>query len=200
VERVVVHVRQDSEYTDATIHWRGGLTTSHEFVRPVVHYEQMRDYDQLQSRVERWWREGKTAAEIAEKLNDDGFRPPKKQGDYTKDLVQRMLSNRGLHRRKIAQEQLRADEWWLPDLAKRLHVGENTFRSWVVRGWVNARKTCWQGQGLWIVWADAEEQNRLRRLGAHSKRGIRSQPASLTTPKANKHYRAQSKGIQHGRR
>ncbi len=200
VERVVVHVRPDSDYADATIHWRGGCTTLHEFVRPVVHYEQLRDYDQLVTRLDYWWREGKTAAEIAEKLNDEGFSTPKKCGAYNKDLVQRLLSIQGLRRKTISQEQLRPDEWWLPDLAEKLQVAENTFRSWVVRGWVNSRKTCWQGQGLWIVWADAQEQKRLRRLSARSKRGIHSQPASLTTPKANKHYTTQSQGIQHGRR
>jgi Recombinase/Resolvase, N terminal domain/Recombinase zinc beta ribbon domain len=54
VERVVVHVHQNSEYVDATIHWRGGCTTSHEIVRPVVHYEQLRDYNQLMERIEQY--------------------------------------------------------------------------------------------------------------------------------------------------
>ena len=36
VERVVVHVRADSERTEVEIAWRGGLTTRHEIVRPVV--------------------------------------------------------------------------------------------------------------------------------------------------------------------
>jgi len=184
VERVVVQVHRDSEYVDATIHWRGGCTTSHEIVRPVLRYEQLRDYDQLMDRVAGWWRDGNTAAQIAKKLNEGGFRTPKKRGDYTNVLVQRMLSRRGLHRKSIAHEQLDAHEWWLPDLADKLHMPGDKLRSWVVRGWVNGRKTSWQG--LWIVRADAQERKRLLRLGARSKRGIVSYPTLWTTPKRNK--------------
>src|SRR3954454_12739167 len=35
VERVVVHVRKDSEYVDVGIHWRGGFESRHEVIRPV---------------------------------------------------------------------------------------------------------------------------------------------------------------------
>jgi DNA invertase Pin-like site-specific DNA recombinase len=184
VERVVVHVRPDSEYVDATIHWRGGCTTSHELVRPVLHYEQLRDYDQLLNRITVWWREGNTAAQIAEKLNNEGFRTPKKRGDYNTALVQRMLARRELQRKAIAHEQLGTDEWWLPDLADELHVPANKLRDWVVRGWVNSRKS--SGQGLWIVWADTQERKRLLRLSARSKRGIVSYPASWTKPKTKR--------------
>ena len=34
VDRVVVHVRADSECAEAAIWWRGGVTTRHEIVRP----------------------------------------------------------------------------------------------------------------------------------------------------------------------
>ena len=47
VERVVVHVRADSERTEVEIAWRGGLTTSHAIVRSVSRYESMSAYRQL---------------------------------------------------------------------------------------------------------------------------------------------------------
>ena len=47
VEKVVVHVKKDSEYVDVTIHWHGGFTSQHEVVRPVQFYEQLRDFDKL---------------------------------------------------------------------------------------------------------------------------------------------------------
>ena len=40
IDRVVVHVRPDSQYVDATIHWRGGYTSQHEFIRCVNAYSQ----------------------------------------------------------------------------------------------------------------------------------------------------------------
>ncbi|MFO0838355.1 MAG: recombinase family protein [Phycisphaerae bacterium] len=184
VERVVVHVRRESEYADATIHWRGGCTTSHEIVRPVLHYSQLRDYAQLVERVAQWWRAGQTAAQIAEKLNQAGFRTPKKRGDYNKALVQRMLARRGLQRKTMTQEQLGDNEWWIPDLADELHVPADKLRSWVVRGWVTGRKASWQG--LWIAWADARERKRLSNLGRRSKRGVVSYPAAWITPRTKK--------------
>src|SRR5262249_50351252 len=36
VERVVVHVRCDSELVDATIHWAGGYESQHQIARPVA--------------------------------------------------------------------------------------------------------------------------------------------------------------------
>ncbi|HMB06795.1 MAG TPA: recombinase family protein, partial [Isosphaeraceae bacterium] len=44
VEKVVVHVKKDSEYVDVEIHWHGGFTSVHEVVRPVQHDEQLRDF------------------------------------------------------------------------------------------------------------------------------------------------------------
>jgi len=183
IERVIAQVRPDSEHVAVTIHWQGGCTTSHQMIRPVRRYEQLRDYDQLMDRVTQWWREGTTAVQIAEKLNEEGFRTPKKRGEYTKALVQKMLSRRGFRRKTLSQEQLGDNEWWLSDLADTLLVPVNKFRSWVARGWVNARKTSWQGQAQWIVWADDQEQQRLLQLRASSKRGIVSYPDSWKTPK-----------------
>ena len=40
-ERVVVHVRKDSEYVDVEIHWRGGFTSRHEVIRPVQLHEHL---------------------------------------------------------------------------------------------------------------------------------------------------------------
>src|SRR5262249_9655272 len=62
VERVVVHVKKDSEYVDVVIHWHGGLSSEHEIVRPVQHYEQLRDFDKLMDRIVALRQEGHTAA------------------------------------------------------------------------------------------------------------------------------------------
>ena len=51
VERVVVHVRTDSERGEAVISWRGGVTTRHEMIRPVSRYESLGRYAQLINRI-----------------------------------------------------------------------------------------------------------------------------------------------------
>ncbi len=96
VERVVVQVRNDSEEVEATIHWRGGSTSHHTIVRPVGRYEHLRDYDRLVDHLVRWRREGYSAGQIAAKLQAAGFRPPRKQGEYTKGQVQQLLRRCGL--------------------------------------------------------------------------------------------------------
>ena len=78
VEKVVVHVKNDSEYVDVTIHWQGGFTSQHEVVRPVQSYEQLRDFDKLMDRIAALRHEGHTAAQIADCLNREGFSPPKR--------------------------------------------------------------------------------------------------------------------------
>jgi hypothetical protein len=180
VERVVVHVRDDSEYVDATIHWRGGITSDHEAVRPVRVYAQLRDHDRLVGRIAACRRAGRTASQIAEDLDREGFRTPRGRGDYTPELVRRLLSRFGLTGERIRAEQLGSDEWWLPDLASELQVSETKLREWVVKGWAHARKT--PGQGQWIIWADAGERKRMIKLKAQSKRGVVSHPVALTTP------------------
>ena len=57
-------------------------------------------------------------------------------------------------------------------------------REWVTQGWLHG----WQPvtEGRWIVWADAAELKRLKKLRARSKRGVRAHPAELITPKSRK--------------
>ena len=51
IERVVVHVEHDSEYVDATIHWSGGFTSQHEFIRSVNSYATLQDFDAMMRRI-----------------------------------------------------------------------------------------------------------------------------------------------------
>ena len=45
---------------------------------------------------------------------------------------------------------------------------------------VHARRG--SAHGLWIIWADGRERDRLRELMAHSRRGAVGYPASMTKP------------------
>jgi DNA invertase Pin-like site-specific DNA recombinase len=180
VEKVVVHVKHDSELVDVTIHWQGGFTSRHEVVRPVLRFEQLRGYEQLKDRIVRYRGAGDTAVQIAAKLNRAGFRTPKTKKEYTKDTVQKLIARFGLVNEKAADGELGPNEWWLADLSRELDVTEGKLRSWAVRGWLSARRT--PKSGLWIVWADGQERRRLTRLKEHSRRGV-THPPGLITPK-----------------
>jgi DNA invertase Pin-like site-specific DNA recombinase len=92
VERVVVHVRADSERTDVDMVWRGGLTTSHAIVRAVSRYDSLSDYRQMLERIGQLRQEGLTIAGVATQLNKEGYRTPKSRKGFTSTSVRKLLS------------------------------------------------------------------------------------------------------------
>lgn len=190
IDQVVINAQGETEYVDVTIHWAGGFISQHEVIRPVRHYEQLRDFDQLMARVLELRKADHTSDQIAKQLNEDGFHLPKHQsGQYTAEIVRKLLSHRGLTttRARTASEahRLQEHEWWLSDLAQELEMPVPTLHSWHRRGWVEARQLPGpRGQNRWILWADPLEVQRLRKLRA-CPRSWSDQPFSpeLTTPR-----------------
>jgi DNA invertase Pin-like site-specific DNA recombinase len=187
VERVVVTVQDKTEYADVRIHWAGGYVSEHEVTRPVRRYDQLRDIDRLMGRIVEMRSAERGASEIAEHLNREGFRPPKGRATFTAAMVRQLLSRRGLsdqdRGRKAAGGSLGPHEWWLGDLARELRVPYSTLNHWRSRGWLHCRRL--PGiQGRWIMWADDEELDRVRRLRAYPRAWSDDPyPPELTTPK-----------------
>ncbi len=126
---------------------------------------------------------GRTAEEIANALNQEGFRPPKQPGSFNKPMIYELLKRRGLIGNERSHNELCGDnEWWLTELARELQMSCDKLRDWSKRGWVHCRKTPLQGYR--ILWADADEVKRLKTLLAESRRGIQGYTKELTTPKA----------------
>ncbi len=96
VDRVVVHVRPDSERVEVTIAWQGGSTTGHEIVRSVSRYESLSNYDRLMGRIIELRGDGLTIKEVAARLNSEGFRTPRSRKGYTSTSVRKLISRRGL--------------------------------------------------------------------------------------------------------
>ena len=187
VERVVVAVQGETEWVDVTIHWAGGFVSHHEVRRPVMRVEQLRDYAELMRRVAELHDAGRTSRQIAEALNREGFRPPKRRATYNAAMVQLLLARRGRsgpRPEEVTGDDPRGkDEWWLSDLSRELGMPQPTVHSWIRRGWIRGRKLPGVG-GRWILWADAEELDRLRRLRAYRRTWPdETYPAELTTPR-----------------
>src|SRR5215467_10521056 len=102
--------------------------------------------------------EGQTIKQIAARLNAEGYRTPRSRKGYTSTSVRKLLSRGELTRGRIATRQLERHEWWLPDLARALPMSANQLRDWALRDWVRSRQVL--PRGLWVVWADAREQQR----------------------------------------
>jgi DNA invertase Pin-like site-specific DNA recombinase len=188
VEEVVVRVRGESERVDVTMRWAGGEVTGHEVVRPVRRYEQLADHARLLNRIDELRKEGLTLAAAAERLNREGFRPPKRSRTFTSGMLTRLLAKRersGPRPQAVADGGLLgADEGLLSDLARHLGMPQATLHRWVRVGWVQARKLPTPG-GHGAIGADADELGRMARLRV-CPRGWSEEPvlAELTKPKA----------------
>jgi DNA invertase Pin-like site-specific DNA recombinase len=182
VERVVVQVCCHSEHVRATIHWKGDYQSEHAFTRPVFSYVQLDDFERLLERLVELRHSGCTAVQIAQTLNDEAFRPPRGRHTFTPAMVHRLLVRRGLISNEREQDALLGDnEWWLPDLARKLQMSALKLRDWAARRWLHSRRTLIQK--CWVLWADQDEVKRLKALLAASRRGINAYASKLTTPK-----------------
>ena len=128
---------------------------------------------------------GRTAGQIAEALNREGYVVPR-GNSYTDHRVRQLFARFGLVGIPAgirAGSELAADESWLPALAAELRVKPIVVHRWRWSGWLHARQLAGDG-GRWIVRADAAERKRLRRLRAFEEKyhGRRKPPPELTTP------------------
>jgi hypothetical protein len=187
VDEVLVTVRGASERVEVTIRWAGGFQTGHAVVRPVQRYQQMADYGKLITRIDELREARWTLAKVAEQLNREGFHPPKRSPLFTKGILASLLAQHGRKgpRPRAVTERgvLGAHEWLLTDLARKLEMPQATLHRWVRVGWVHARKLPTPG-GHWVIWADADELERMARLRT-CPRGWSEEPvlAQLTKPK-----------------
>jgi hypothetical protein len=148
---------------DVKLHWVGGQLTEHPLSRPVSRYDQQSDYPRLVQRLQELCARKLSSAEIAEQLNAEGFRPPKRTDHFSRDMVQRLRTELGLPQKKRhgSKEGLGKDEYRPAALARKLGVKRDTVTRWMRVGWLNVRR---DEIGHRIIWADADELRRLREL------------------------------------
>lgn len=163
IEHVSVSVDKQSELVGVQIHWIGGLVQSHTVSRPVSRYGLQSDYPRLVERLRALCDERLSSAAIAERLNAEGFRPPKRTNRFTGQMVLRLTSQLGLERRERhgSLAGLGRDEYRPMGLARRLGVSRDTVRRWLRAGWLTARR---DSEGHSVIWANAAELQRLREL------------------------------------
>ena len=87
IEQVSVAVDKASERVDVELRWVGGPVESHTLSRPVRRYDLQSDYPRLVERLRACAAEGLSSAAIAERLNAEGFRPPKRADRFTGEMV-----------------------------------------------------------------------------------------------------------------
>jgi DNA invertase Pin-like site-specific DNA recombinase len=178
LEKVTVTTQGDTEQVHAEIIWAGGDRSSAILVRPVAKLEQLTYFPQLAARVRHYAAQGLTAAQIAELINAEGLRPPKRIDQFTtqamRDLIQRLDARPGENHTRRPLPDMHPDEWWLPDLARKIGMPAISLYSWLRRGMLAARQES-QYPHRWIVHAPPPEVERLRQLhnlprGHHQRR------------------------------
>lgn len=180
LDEVVLSVEGDSEQVRVELHWVGGHRTDTAVVRPVARFEQLSYYKSFVERLRALKSEGLTAREIAKKLNEEQWRPPKRRATFNNDMVRSLLCRHrivGAPRKAVARKGLHAHEWWLPDLAAKLSMPTISLYAWLRRGWVQGRQVNEVPRRPWAIRADAQELARLRALRQAPKLGWRAQAA-----------------------
>jgi len=181
VERVVVVTDKASERNDVTIVWQGGQATQHQVARPVGCYEQLQNYRSLTERITQLRRTGLHLAQIAEKLNEEGFVPPRRRGPFTESGIGTLVRDLGLVGELFRDDLLKKDEWWIPDLARQLGVIPQKIHYWIKQRWMHARRT--PSEKHLIVWADKEEMRRLKHLAKQKNSWTAARSPDLVIPK-----------------
>lgn len=182
LERVTVDTDRASERVEVRLHWVGGLVRTHVIARPVGRYDLRSDYPRLVGRLRELAGAGLGAASIAERLNTEGFRPPRLGERFTDSIVWRLVNRLGLPRRRHfgSTMGLGPDEYRPSALARRLRVSRHTVQRWIGRGQVRSRR---DAEGRLVLWADAPELSRLRGLRRPYRRGASpSQPEEPGDP------------------
>jgi hypothetical protein len=105
----------------------------------------------------------RTSVEIAQRLNAEGFRPPKRTAEFTGEVVRRLTVRLGLFRRQRHGSAigLDPDEYRPMGLARRLGISRDTVRRWLRAGWLTVGR---DADGHHVIWSDTDELRRLREL------------------------------------
>ena len=106
LERVAIRVHGTTERVELDCHWAGGTLTRHALTRPVRRFEQLEQWDRLIARITALREADATAQAIADRLNAEGWRPPKK-AVFDAPMVRRLLQRRGLGTRRSPPDRLR---------------------------------------------------------------------------------------------
>ena len=145
----------DAENVVVRIQWIGGMSTEHALRRPISRYERLTDFPRMRRLVEAAVAAGQIAAQIAECLDREGFRPPSGRADrFTPGRARDLVYRLGLSPMRRPAETLAVDEWWIRDLADELGMSYHRFKDWVKKGYVHVRRV--GSRRHLVIWADAE--------------------------------------------
>jgi len=159
LERVIIKMLGDTEQVDLECHWHAGNRTAHRIVRPVARITALSSYPALIERMTELHAAGHSSAQIAEVLNQEGRRPPKRRDTYNAEMVRKCLVAAGI----VAQQPKKLititargpDEWMIRELAEHIGMPQATLYHWVKTGRLRYRTIEMGAKVIKLVAADA---------------------------------------------
>lgn len=175
LDQIIVTVEGESEKVNLICHWKGGYQTSCQFLRPVARWEQLSYFPKLLEKVKQLYESHSNCQEIAQTLNQEGWRPPKRRETFNAEMIQNLLLRKGLSLRgqrktpsQLAQRQ--KNEWTVTELAQKLGLPRPTLHAWVRKGKLKARLDTSSKRSLWLVQADKNELEHIQTMRQEPRR------------------------------
>jgi hypothetical protein len=154
-------VGAQGEQVRVTMAWAGGGGGEHALRRPASCCGQSSDSTAPQRRTGALRAAGPSAVASAAAPHAEGWRPPQRCATFRKHPVLRWSSRHGPSGPPAAAK-LRRGEGRLKDRAAELRMEWPALRLGRRRGWLHSRLVAATGRG--VVWADARELQRRRRV------------------------------------
>ncbi|MBX3432382.1 MAG: MerR family transcriptional regulator [Pirellulales bacterium] len=153
--------------------------SQHETRRTVATSDELEDSQALFERTQQLYNLGCPRSELIRRLNDEGFRPARKNR-FTKTSINALMLV--LRRKGMvgARPAVAKPFWRSKELSNALGIKPSTLSGWRRRGWLQAKKS----GNRWIYWADDVDLPRLKKLAAHPPSGSAPAPQQLTAPAA----------------
>ncbi|MEQ8667897.1 MAG: recombinase family protein [Pirellulales bacterium] len=150
IECVTVNAEGRTEWIEIRVHWAGGQETYSRVRRPVAGTVQLSRSVELKARLKELSASGLKSHEIAQRLNEEGFRPAKSKV-ISAEIVRIWLSRLGLcQTRRQPPIALKENEWTIPAIIERYHLPNSTIYGWIRRKEINARQISGPGS-RWIL-------------------------------------------------
>ncbi len=188
LERVLVEVVGDTEKVRVECHWHGGVRTAHELTRPIARLTSLSTYAALTARAAELRREGRECANIAEILNEEGWRPPKRRDTFNAQMVYHLLLKSGAetikYRRRPPQIERLENEWTIRELAEEIGMPQPTLYTWVQKGRLSCRNIGGGPKRAVLVRADPETIAALKAIRATPPPWRRMPPKPVNTAAA----------------
>jgi biotin operon repressor len=170
LERVLVEVVGSTEKVRVECHWHGESHTRHELTRPVARLDTLSTYTALTARVAELRRDGLDYAQIADILNEEGWRPAKRRNTFNAPMVHHLLIKSGAesvkYRRRPSRIERRPNEWTIRELAEEIGMPQPTLYTWIQKGRLSCRNAGGASKRAKLVFADPDTVAALKAIRA----------------------------------